>query len=67
MLIIAKPAMRNRNTDIRIITEVDEPDVEPKSQIKVLGWEINSRLSMDTSLQKTMRKIKLVMMKVKTR
>ena len=65
LLIIAKPAMKERNKDIRIVTEKNEDDVYPKKQIRVLGWEMNSRLSMDSSLQKITGRIKAIMSKVK--
>ena len=66
ILVIAKKTVKERNTDIRIITEPGEDDVEPKKSINVLGWIFNSRLSMDESLQKINTKIKVIMSKVKT-
>ena len=41
LLVIANPAIRNMNNDMRIITETK--DVHPKKQINILGFEANFR------------------------
>ena len=58
--------MKERNDDIRIVTKPEEEDVTPKKSLKVLGWILNSRLSMDEHLQKIKMKIKFIMSSVKT-
>ena len=63
LLIVANPTIRNRNTNIKIETETE--DVVPKKQIRILGWETNIRLSMDTHLIETKSKTKLIMSRMK--
>ena len=63
LLMIANPTMRNRNSQLKIETESE--DVIPKKQIRILGWETNSRLSMDEHLVSTIGKIKTIMSRMK--
>ena len=59
ILVVAKPAIKALADDIRIVT--DKEEVKPSKSIKMLGWETNERLSMDSHYQQVTGKIKCMM------
>ena len=63
LLVISKPSLRQFTNDIRI--EDDEEVIKPKQQIRILGWLVNTRLSMDSSINATISSINSVLNSVK--
>ena len=59
LMIVARPAMKDEAEDVRIIAEKEE--VTPKKVMKILGWEICEKLSMDTHLNQVIGKVKNMM------
>ena len=63
IMIICRPNKdKHRNIKLKTITE----EIMPKKQIKVLGWTINERLSMDTHANNVLRNINHGLSKVTT-
>ena len=56
MLIIAKPKVRREAVNIKILTGYET--VIPKNLIKILGWELDMQLSIDTKIYRVTAEIK---------
>lgn len=48
LLVIARPTTKTKTNDVQIIAYTET--IKPKPEIKNLGWFLNERLSMDTTL-----------------
>ena len=62
LIVISKPGKRQEADYLRIVTEKE--DVRPKRQIRILGWETNQRLSMDTNTDQVVGKVKTTLVKM---
>ena len=58
-MIVAKPKVKRQANKICIMTE--KVKVLPKYQIRVLGWELNGRMSKDMNLIKVTNQINAVL------